>query len=745
MTANHQLHDDLGEPLGVLQRLGRVGYWAGEGAQRRMVMPDASLALLSAIVGDPDGVPQALEQVLGAAARAHWLAAFDQALAARQAFSIELELARLDGGSAWIVVHGEPTPPSHTTPRIVGTFRDITAQRLSAQTLTRQRDVMKTIIDNFPGAISLCDADLRMTAHNDQFMTLLGFPPALFAQGWAQLEDLARFNAERGEYGPGDPQDHVSAIVLRARNAQAHHMERQRPNGQWLEVRGMPIPSGGFVTSYVDITERKQAEQFEQFRSHILELLAKGDTLHNILEAIVRGIEQIHPAMRCSITLLDGDATQLALRVAPSLSDALNTVFEGRDADLVVLANGGAALRGERVIVDDVAKHPAWAPFLEPAASAGLGACWSQPIRSSVDQVLGTFSIYHRCAKAPAPVELYLMEQTARLASIAIDRNAVVEKLRQSEAHYRLLTEGVADVVWRTDAGNRFTYISPADQRLRGYTADEVIGHHVFEMFNDAGVAMIKEKMRERAERERAGIRTDLVTFEAQHLCKGDRVVWVEVYSTPERDAQGAIAGFHGVNRDITQRKHLEDQIRELAFYDALTKLANRRLLNDRFSQLLAANRRGAGHGALMVLDLDNFKSLNDTHGHGVGDLLLMEAARRLSSCVREVDTVARFGGDEFVVVLSDLSTEQAESLAQAGLIAEKIRVALSAPYRLATDAHAGASRVVEHRCSASSGVAMFGGEDADQASLFKWADAAMYQAKAAGRDAVRFHDALVA
>lgn len=744
MIANHRLNDDVHEPLGVLQRLGRVGYWAGDGAERPMVMPDASLALLSSIVGDPVGAPRPLGQVLGHGARARWREVFGQALASGNSFSVELELVRLDGGTAWILVNGEPMRAEQTRPWFAGSFRDITAQRLTEETLTRQRDVMKTIIDNFPGAISLCDTALRMTAHNDQFMALLGFPPALFAKGWAELEDLARFNAKRGEYGQGDPEEQVNSIVMRARNAQAHRMERMRPNGQWLEVRGMPIPSGGFVTSYVDITERKHAEQYEQFRNHILELLAKGDSLRNILDAIVRGVEQIHPDMHCSLSLLDGDGKRLAAWVAPSLPVGFNLVLNAVEVDLAAGTSAAEALCGERVIVEDLAKHPSWAPFAERIVSAGFGACWSQPIRSSADQVLGAFAIYHRCARAPTVSDLYLMEQTARLASIAIDRDAVVEKLRRSEAHYRMLTEGVADVVWRTDAGSRFTYVSPADQRLRGYTADEVIGHHVFEMFNDAGVAVIKEKMRERSERERAGIRTDLVTFEAQHLCKGDRVVWVEVCSTPERDAQGAITGFHGVNRDITQRKHLEDQIRELAFYDALTKLANRRLLNDRFSQLLAANRRGAGHGALMVLDLDNFKSLNDTHGHGVGDLLLVEAARRLSGCVREVDTVARFGGDEFVVMLSDLAAEQAESLAQAGLIAEKIRVALSAPYRLPADAESGTSRIVEHRCSASIGVAMFGAAGADQASLFKWADAAMYQAKAAGRDAVRFHHAVV-
>jgi diguanylate cyclase (GGDEF)-like protein len=140
-----------------------------------------------------------------------------------------------------------------------------------------------------------------------------------------------------------------------------------------------------------------------------------------------------------------------------------------------------------------------------------------------------------------------------------------------------------------------------------------------------------------------------------------------------------------------------------------------------------------------MFLDLDNFKQLNDTHGHVAGDLLLVEVASRLKQCVREVDTLARFGGDEFVVVLSELDTDKTESAMQAAAVAEKIRVAVSLPYYL-TIKHPGHSDIeVEHFCTASIGVALFAGQEATEDDLLKWADTAMYQAKAAGRNVVRF------
>jgi len=163
--------------------------------------------------------------------------------------------------------------------------------------------------------------------------------------------------------------------------------------------------------------------------------------------------------------------------------------------------------------------------------------------------------------------------------------------------------------------------------------------------------------------------------------------------------------------QDITERKQAEEQISNLAFYDTLTQLPNRRMLNDRLGQAMAASKRSGLYGALMFLDLDNFKPLNDTYGHGVGDLLLKEVAHRLTGCVREADTVARFGGDEFVVMLGALDGDKAESVAQAEIVAEKIRATLAEPYSLTFGHEGEAEKTVEHRCAASIGVVVFDSE----------------------------------
>jgi diguanylate cyclase (GGDEF)-like protein len=213
-----------------------------------------------------------------------------------------------------------------------------------------------------------------------------------------------------------------------------------------------------------------------------------------------------------------------------------------------------------------------------------------------------------------------------------------------------------------------------------------------------------------------------------------------------ERDTSPLILNRSNIGRvwsfrDITERKHLENEVRQLAFHDALTNLPNRRLLNDRLSQAMAASKRSGCYGAMMFLDLDNFKLLNDMHGHEVGDLLLIDAAERLKSCVREIDTVARFGGDEFVVMISELDTDKSESGRQAGIIAEKVRAALARPFVLQVRHEGTAETTVEHCCTASIGVALFSRHEASQDDILKWADMAMYRAKEAGCNLIRFHD----
>lgn len=194
---------------------------------------------------------------------------------------------------------------------------------------------------------------------------------------------------------------------------------------------------------------------------------------------------------------------------------------------------------------------------------------------------------------------------------------------------------------------------------------------------------------------------------------------------------------IHVSIRDITMRKTMEREIRHLAFYDSLTNLPNRRLLDDRLKQTLSINKRSGSWGALLFLDLDNFKPLNDTYGHTVGDALLAIVANRLKKCVREIDTVARFGGDEFVLLLSEIGTSEAAGRTLAMTIAKKVSAALLEPYVLETHNGTSPPTWVTHRCTVSIGVVVFSNLHGTQDDLLKWADTAMYQAKGNGRNSI--------
>jgi diguanylate cyclase (GGDEF)-like protein/PAS domain S-box-containing protein len=313
--------------------------------------------------------------------------------------------------------------------------------------------------------------------------------------------------------------------------------------------------------------------------------------------------------------------------------------------------------------------------------------------------------------------------------------------ISESEAKYRFLADNISDVIWIVNLGTgRWEYMSPSVQKMLGYSVEEIMAQSMAHTLTDKSNAEIRGWIEERKKLFLAGMDgSHVYTDEVEQICRDGSTLWTEVTTHFARNEHDGLI-LLGVSRDISERKKAEEQIRNLAFYDTLTQLPNRRLLLDRFNLVISACKRSNRYAALMFMDLDNFKPLNDEHGHDVGDLLLIEVARRITGCVREVDTVARFGGDEFVVMLSELDTDKAKSLKQAKVVAEKIRQILGEPYRLSV-LHEGSHKpcIVEHRCTASIGVALFNNHGVTQEDLLKLADAAMYQAKSAGRNRVHF------
>ena len=303
-----------------------------------------------------------------------------------------------------------------------------------------------------------------------------------------------------------------------------------------------------------------------------------------------------------------------------------------------------------------------------------------------------------------------------------------ISKRKQMEEELRIAatTFDSQDAILITDRDANILRANQAFQDMSGYDADELIGKNPRIIKSERHDADFFQTI------QSALLNSGKWSGEIWACRKNGEDYPTAVTITAVYDDHQQVSNYVSVARDISAIKKTEQEIHQLAFYDHLTQLPNRRLLLERLQRTIAASARHGWHGALIFLDLDHFKTINDTQGHVMGDRLLIEAARRLLTCVREIDSVARLGGDEFVVVLEELSTQAQEAAAQTEMIVEKIRDELSKPYDLNN---------YDYISTASFGVNLFRGHQESVEDLLKHADIAMYQAKTSGRNVMRFYD----
>ena len=309
-------------------------------------------------------------------------------------------------------------------------------------------------------------------------------------------------------------------------------------------------------------------------------------------------------------------------------------------------------------------------------------------------------------------------------------RKQALDKLRDSEAMFHTMLDCAYDWEYWEGPDGQFIYMTPSVERLTGYRQDEFVGQPdlIDSMIFSEDVDLWQRHILEHLKME-----SDKVSEIGLRIVRKDgEIRWVSHTCRPVIGETGRNLGRRVTVRDITTQKAAEEQIRELAYFDPLTRLPNRRLLMDRLNRALLASRRSLQYGVLMILDLDHFKSLNDTQGHDVGDLLLIEVARRLKASIRDEDTVSRLGGDEFVILLENLDLSEHAAVIEAESVAEKIRAALNLPYLLKNSEQ-------EYYNTSSIGLTLFNAQSDTQDSLFKQADVALYQAKDAGRNCVRY------
>ena len=307
-----------------------------------------------------------------------------------------------------------------------------------------------------------------------------------------------------------------------------------------------------------------------------------------------------------------------------------------------------------------------------------------------------------------------------RLEAIEFEQTVRVK----NEWHHAIL-DGTMDGYWLVNMQGNLLEVNKTYSLMSGYSMQELLTMHISDL-------EVVESAEETAAHLQKIMETGEDRYESKHRRKDGSIFDVEISARYRFIEGGQMVVFL---QDITEQKQAVDEIEHLAFYDPLTRLPNRRLLLDHIKRALAASSRASRDGALLFLDLDHFKTLNDTLGHAIGDMLLQQVAERLTACLRENDTIARLarlGGDEFVVMLEDLSNHPLEAVSQAEVVAEKIHSCLSRPYQLATH---------EYKGTVSIGVALFSDHEYSKEDLLKHADIAMYQAKKDGRNSMRFFD----
>ena len=304
----------------------------------------------------------------------------------------------------------------------------------------------------------------------------------------------------------------------------------------------------------------------------------------------------------------------------------------------------------------------------------------------------------------------------------ATEREATV---KTNEERYRLLLSYSPVGIFHYDTNLIITYSNTHFAGILHSSIENLIGLNMKHLKNKAIIPILSNTLK-----------GEIGNFEGRYIATfSTDDVWISMTCAPFQDNNGAIIGGIGIVQDITERKLAEEEIKKLAFYDPLTGLPNRRLLQNRLNLALASSAVSGRSGALLFLDLDHFKMLNDTRGHDIGDLLLKQVSERLSSCLRECDIVARLGGDEFLVMIENLSVYSFEASVQAEMIANKILTTLNQIYFL---------EPFEYNNGCSIGVVLFNGQNNSQDELIKQADIAMYHAKKSGRNNLCFFNPLM-
>ncbi|MAM89253.1 MAG: bifunctional diguanylate cyclase/phosphodiesterase [unclassified Hahellaceae] len=480
------------------------------------------------------------------------------------------------------------------------------------------------------------------------------------------------------------------------------------------------------ATRYAALLEAQQS---------VIEKIALGNDLSSCLDLICRRIEAIidSPLVRSSIMILVGDT--LSHAAAPSLPASYCSAVDGLAIGQGMGSCGTAAYTGDQIIVSDIGRDPLWRNFRDLAMEHDLHACWSTPIRASDDTVIGSFGIYYLEPKQPDPFHLQLIDRFTRLSSLAIETDRarqreaqLTHRLEQAKGKLEAFIEVMPDVALIIDECGACVDIYGADTHLLLRSPAELKGQTMQHLLSAAQAEYFMKVVKTALSSTGVQLHEYTLPVQGGDMVFEARVVRLDGYLEDKPE----VAHVLWLARDITARKRADEQIEQLAFYDPLTALPNRRLLKDRLQSALDRAGRHHEYSALLFLDLDGFKRINDALGHAVGDQLLCAVVKRLKSLLREADTLSRLGGDEFII-LPDLSHRQAGEVAdEVASLASKILRAFSKTFELEGNLY---------HVGVSIGISLIDDAHNTADRIIQQADTAMYEAKKLGGSCLVFFE----
>ncbi len=533
---------------------------------------------------------------------------------------------------------------------------------------TRLRDA----IESCPEGIAVWDAEDRLVACNEAYAALYGGGRNALQLVGAAFGDIAE-EAWKGEHAQGEDypaarREWIARRIRQHREGRGEPRQYQARDGSWRQASTTRLRGGGWVGLVADITDLKRAQEA------YLKVLAEEDLVLDTLPVGVAFVQR-REVVRCNRRLeqmLGYEAGELTGRSTRSWFRSDARWDAAADEAYARMAAGGIMEGDARLVRKDGSR------------------LWCRVIARALDPA--------------APRE------SAIFTFADVDQRVAAENaLRESEEKLRLAVEAADLVYWEWD---RESDTVRWDKETRPWSH---FRDHMHPEDRERCVAAVESAWQEGTP----------YSAEYRVLGREGRVSWISARGKALRDASGRAKRMIGVAQDVTERRQQDEMVRFLAYHDSLTGLPNRRLLEDRLKQALFRAERREARVAVLLIDLDDFKQVNDSAGHRAGDAVLREVAMRLGACVRKADTLARHGGDEFVVVMGDL-----EGDADCSVVAEKIHRALAAP--VSVDGAA-------YTLGASIGIAVYPGDGGESDALLRNADAAMYRAKQLGRNHYRF------